>query len=231
MNKIFFIAISLLFFSCSDENDLPEILESLSIADLSSKWTFNELDDIKSIEFNESNSFIVVSEIDQEQEVDYGTYEIQDKNIILDGYGVLEDYLINGREIKFTLKRNNQEDLGLEGDRQEDIIVSTESLDYLFRTWNLVSVGGNSVEGTDDAAHVFISKAGTYFVKVLNVEDADFLSYWNWKNLDDSIFCFSHFGETDCSDDKNQSQIMELNSSDWIFNDIDRDEINVLEAL
>ena len=225
MKKFLIFTFTLIIFSCSDQNDST----SINIEELVGKWSIDDAE-IKSIEFNISETYIVVKEVNNSEEFQYGDFDIVDDSIILEGFGQINDVRLNNRNISLTLSENNQE-ISLDGRKRDETILSNSSNNDLFKTWSLVLIDGQPILNEDYDLHFFISQSETYFVTFLNEPDNSFLSNWNWKSMAENLLCYSHDGETDCEGTENQVKILELTSSRLVMDDIEAGEIYTLEAL
>ena len=225
MKKIILLGFALSLLSCSDKEESTEF----QVEQLFAKWELTD-NSVTSVEFNKSMTYILVTNINGEEDTEYGNYTVSNNNVSLEGDGQLNDILINNNQIEFTLVKDNQE-LEISGIKKEERILSNSSTASLFKTWNLVLENGEPVIGTSEETHVFISMAETYFVASPNNSSDNFMSYWNWKNIDDEIFCYSHSGPTDCDDDDNLVNIIKLTETELIIEDVDLDDIFTLEAL
>lgn len=206
-----FILIMALTTSCEkDERGAKEILEIESII---GKWTVNGTSAFESFEFNKSGNYIVVKNSTEkstnDQRILFGTYEIIDNyTIILSDFGSLKITRINDTSMDFSvsLPGSQYNEMMLSALKQKEM-ESTTRTELLCRTWKLVSLNGENVEGTGDELTVLFSKAGTYFV-TWHDGDSD-LRHWKWKNATEKEIFYS-WGEPVVWDEERKAEIIEL---------------------
>jgi hypothetical protein len=97
---------------------------------------------------------------------------------------------------------------------KSDEIPNSAKTALLCRTWNLITVNGESVAGTDMELTVLFSAAGTYFVSFANPADQNDggLARWTWKDNTQQSFCYSWDGEPTC-DGTNEVEVAELTAT------------------
>jgi len=218
--KLIFVAIFTLtiIISCEkDENNPKETLEKETI---SAKWIVDGTSDYESFEFNKSGNYIVVeittTKSTNDQIVLFGTYEIIDnKTVVLPDFGTIKISEINDNSISFSilLTRNPNNEIIINASRQEEMESSTRT-DLLCRTWEMVTVNGEDVAGTDMELTVLFSAAGTYFVSYTNPEDENDggLAQWKWKDEAETKLLYS-WDEIPVWDEADIVEISELTSN------------------
>jgi len=202
--------------SCEkDENNPKETLDKETI---SAKWIVDGTSDYESFEFNKSGNYIVVknttTKSTNDQIVLFGTYQIIDnKTIVLSDFGTIKISEINDNSISFSilLTRNPNNEIIINASRQEEMESSTRT-DLLCRTWEMVTVNGEDVAGTDKELTVLFSAAGTYFVSFANPEDENDggLAQWKWKDEAETKLLYS-WDEVPVWDETDIVEIAELN--------------------
>ncbi len=187
--------------ACSkDENDPIEILEKTTI---SAKWNVGNSSEYKSFEFNESGNYIIVKNNNSKaksannqlnQIVLFGTYEINDKTIILSDFGTLIVSEVNEMLISFSIQlaSNSDSEIIINASKQEEMDSTVKTV-MLCRTWEMASINGKSVIGTEYGLSVLFSNAGTYFVERANLEDENDggLANWKWSDNTETKFLYS----------------------------------------
>lgn len=175
-----------------DENDPKETLEKATI---SAKWNISNSSDYDSFEFNESGNYIVVknttTKSTNDQIILFGTYKIIDnKTIVLSDFGTLIVSKIDENSIIFSIKltSNPNNEIIINASKQEEM-ESTTKTELLCRTWELVSINGENVAGTEDGGTILFSKAGTYLVTWSDGESG--LAQWKWKDETETQFFYS----------------------------------------
>lgn len=69
---------------------------------------------------------------------------------------------------------------------------SSSNTDMLCKTWDLVTMNGEPVDGTDMELTVLFSRAGTYFVNYANDGyDEARVAQWKWKNTEETELYYS----------------------------------------
>lgn len=200
-----------------DEND-PKENEPKGILDkatISAKWNVNNFNDYYSFEFNESGNYIVVknttTESTNDQIILFGTYKIIDsKTIVLSDFGTLILSKIDENSISFSIKltSNSNSEIIISASKQEEMGSSTKT-DLLSRTWEVISINGEIVAGTEDEIIVMFSKAGTYLVWA---DDGGGLAQWKWKNEAETQFLYS-WDEVPVWEGEDYVEIIELTNS------------------
>lgn len=204
--------------SCNkDEDTTGDQLEKETI---SAKWIVDGTGAYVSFEFNESGNYLVVKnsakKSTSEVIVLFGTYEIIDKKtIVLSDFGKIVITEINDNAISFSiyLDSNPNTKILINATKQEEMNKSTKT-ELLCRTWEMVTIDGEPVAGTDMELTVLFSAAGTYFVSYANpTEDGDGgLALWAWKDANENILCYSWEGELTCNGD-NEVVVAELTAT------------------
>lgn len=179
--------------SCKKDEKKPATLKKETI---SAKWIVSGTSDYKSFEFNKSGNYIVVKSITTNDEIVlFGTYKITDNTTIaLSDFGTLKISEINTTKISFSFKLTNNPDneINIIATKQEEMQSSTRT-DLLCRTWEMVTINGENVVGTDMELTVLFSSAGTYFVSFANPEDENDggLAQWKWKDETETKLLYS----------------------------------------
>lgn len=200
-----------------DENDPKETLEKSTI---SAKWIVSNSSDYDSFEFNENGNYIVVknttTKSTNDEVVLFGTYEITDnKTIVLSDFGTLNISKIDEDSISFSIEltNNSNNEITIDASKQEEM-ESTTKTDLLCRTWEMVTVNGEPVAGTDMELTILFSKAGTYFVSFADPEDENDggLAQWKWKNESETQLLYS-WEEDPVWEEESHVEIPELTST------------------
>ncbi len=208
-------------FSCKKKENEQS---TLSKETLSAKWIVDDASVFASFEFNKSGNYIVVvnsaAKSGKGQIVLFGTYEIIDsKTIILSDLGTISITEIGKNSIRFSIVLDSSpgDEIIITATKSDEIPNSARTA-LLCRTWDLISVNGVSVAGTDMELTVLFSAAGTYFVSFANPSDLGDggLAWWTWKDNTQQSFCYSWDGEPTC-DGTNEVEIAELTSSEAII--------------
>lgn len=196
-----------------DENDSKETLEKSTI---SAKWNVSNSSDYDSFEFNASGNYIVVknstTKSTNDQTILFGTYEIIDnKTIVLSDFGTLILSKIDEASISFSIKLTSSpnNEIIINASKQEEMENSTKT-ELLCRTWELISINGENVAGTENEGTVLFSKAGTYLVTSSNGQSG--LAQWKWKDATETKFLYS-WEETPVWAEENFVEIIELTNS------------------
>jgi hypothetical protein len=226
MKKYNLLILVLIFLSCSKSNE--NIL--LGKDNIIGKWTVSNQSKYKSVEFNTSRNYIILIEEDQIEEIKFGEYEIINDEIRLDNFGVIDGVNFNNNQISFLIKNPDGESIQISALKKLDLVQFTSLNIDLCKTWNLVLKNDMPVIGTENELYTFISESGTYFFYKSMINES-FLSNWNWKDINEMKFCYSHDGETLCEEDENIVQIMQLTENELIALDIVEEDIYVFEAL
>jgi hypothetical protein len=199
-------------YSCKKD----EQKDTLSKETISAKWVVGGTTDYDSFEFNKSGNYIVVknttTKSTNDQIILFGTYEIIDnKTIVLSDFGTLILSKIDENSISFSIKltSNPNNEIIINASKQEEM-GSTTKTELLCRTWELVSLNGENVVGTEDEGTVLFSKAGTYLVTWYNGESG--LAQWKWKDATEIKLLYS-WEETPVWAEANFVEIIELTNS------------------
>jgi len=221
--KQILVAIFVLTFivACNkDDNDPKGNLEKTTI---SAKWIVSNSSEYSSFEFNESGNYIVVKNTTTKstngQIFLFGTYEITDnKTIVLSDFGTLTLSEIDENSIDFSIKltSNPNNEITINASKQEEM-ESTARTDLLCRTWEMVTINGEPVVGTEMELTVLFSKAGTYFVSYPDNDEGG-LAQWKWKNEAETQLLYS-WDEVPVWEDADHVEIPELTSTKLIVID------------
>jgi len=235
LKQILFAILVLTFFTAcnKDKNDPKETLEKATI---SAKWNVDNSSEYESFEFNENGNYIVVknttTKSTNDQIILFGTYEIFDnKTIVLSDFGTLILSKVDENSISFSIKltSNPNNEITINASKQEEM-ESTTRTDLLCRTWEMITVNGESVVGTHMELTVLFSKAGTYFVSYANPEDENDggIAQWKWKNEAETQFLYS-WDEFPIWEDEDYAEIPELTSTKLKI--IDAEDIYILQPI
>jgi hypothetical protein len=203
-------------YSCKKD----EQKDILSKETISAKWVVNGTSDYKSFEFNKSGNYIVVKSATTKSTNDvivlFGTYDIIDKTtIVLSDFGTLKISEINDNSITFSFKltSNPDNEINIIATKQKEMQNSTKT-ELLCRTWEMVTVNGEDVVGTDMELTVLFSSAGTYFVSYAIPEDGNDggLAQWKWKDETETKLLYS-WDEIPVWDEEDYVEIPELTSN------------------
>jgi hypothetical protein len=197
---IILLLLLLSIFSCK-KDDLTLTKETLS-----AKWNNSEAGIYESFEFNESGNYIIVRNDSTAKGyvkiILFGTYEIIDKTVVLSDFGTLTVSSLGNSSIGFSyaLDTNPAYILPYTGTRQTEISTSTKTA-MLCKTWEMYTVNGKQVVGTNYDLTILFSKAGSYFVSFVNplTESDGGLSQWTWKDTTELKICYSWTGVPTCS--------------------------------
>jgi hypothetical protein len=183
--------------SCSkDENEVKEPLKKESI---SAKWLVNGTTDYESFEFNKSGNYIIVKNTSMKstdnQNILFGTYEnIDNTTIVLSDFGTIKISEINEDLISFSIQLVNspENEIIINASKQAEMENTTKT-ELLCRTWEMATVNGENVTGTEYELSVLFSQAGTYFVEFANPEEDDDggLAHWKWQDETETKFQYS----------------------------------------
>ncbi len=231
-------ALTLITACNKDENETEKTLVKETI---SAKWLVNGTSDYESFEFNKSGNYIVVknnsTKSTNDQIILFGTYEIIDNiTIVLSDFGTIKISDIDENLIRFSIQLTNSPDneIIINASKQEEMENTTKT-ELLCRTWEMVTVNGEDVTGTEYELSVLFSQAGTYFVEFVNPEEEDDggLAHWKWKDETETKFLYS-WDTPAVWEDENVVEIIELNENTLEilekFNDEDEeDELYVLK--
>jgi hypothetical protein len=218
--KQILVAILVLTSIISCEKDENEPNDILKMETISAKWIVDGTSDYVSFEFNESGNYIVVenttTKSTNEQIVLFGTYEIiDDKTIVLSDFGTINISEIQENTISFSILLNSDpnNEIVIHASKQEEMENTTKT-ELLCRTWEMVTIDGEDVAGTDMELTVLFSAAGTYFVSYAIAEDgsAGGLAQWKWKNEIETQLLYS-WAEVPVWDEASYVEILELTSN------------------
>lgn len=204
--------------SCTkDENKPNKPLEKETI---SAKWIVGGTSVYESFEFNKSGNYIVVKNATTKSEsgqiVLFGTYVIVDETTItLSNFGTLKISTLNDNSLSFSIQLtgNPANTIVITATKQNEMATTTRT-DLLCKTWEMVTLNGESVVGTDMELTVLFSKAGTYlvtFVIPLEENSGD-LAQWKWKNVAETELLYS-WDEVPVWSEANSVQIPELTAT------------------
>jgi len=226
-----FIGATLVTSCSSDDSQENEIDKTqITVDNISGKWLTNNAEGLQSIEFNESMSYILV-ELDGflDTESYFGTYSINNNSeIVLGDLGVLSSIDLSENTLDFVYETSDGDIASFKTNGVVETISSSLKSEWLSKTWNLISVDDELVEGTDDALHVLFSQVGTYYVDFIN-DNYDFNSQWMWQNDTEQVICYSHSGSPDCIADENEVIIVEVTDTKLVMSE--DDVIFVMEPL
>ncbi|MEI7523488.1 MAG: hypothetical protein WCJ95_04115 [Mariniphaga sp.] len=202
------------FWSCSKHDDSNS--GTLTQATVSAKWVISGTGiGYRSFEFNKSGNYIVVADDGTKstaaQIVLFGTYQITDnQTIVLSDLGTLKMSSISSSSFSFTFTPLNDASGKISLTSVKAAITATSAkTDLLCRTWSLVTLGGESVAGTENELTVLFSNAGTYYVNRINIPEDSGLAQWGWKDNTQSTLCYSWEGAPTC-DGTNEVLITEV---------------------
>ncbi len=216
--KQFLVAILVLTFivACSKDDNDPNV--NLDKNKISTKWLVSNSDDYDSFEFFENGTYIVIKESStleyNIQDVKHGTYEIIDNTLFLSDFGILSVSEIYNNFISFSIKpaNNPKEEITINAVKQKEM-ESTPRTDLLCRSWKLISVGGESVVGTDSEKTVLFSKSGTYFV--FDSEEISLIALWKWNDIAETQMLHS-WKKTPNWEEEEYVEIIELSNNKLI---------------
>lgn len=231
---VMFLLLSIL--SCKKEDKKNE--ETLKGETISAKWLVSGSNNVyESFEFNESGNYIVVknatTQSTENKIIFFGTYQIIDNiTIELSDFGTIKISSIDNDNISFsiTLQDDLNTKITINASKASEFESSTRT-DLLCRTWKLISIDGENVEGTEDELTVLFSKAGTYLVTWFDGESD--LAQWKWNGNNGLMLCYSWNGEPTCNgegDEEGQVQLLELNENLLKFEEV-VDGVNELYVL
>jgi len=194
-SKLILLAIFTLTIITSCKKDKNDLQTNLNKENISGKWDVNGTNDYESFEFNHSGNYIVVKDKKTKssngQSIQFGTYEIiDDKTVLLSDFGNITISEINDNSISFSIQLLNDpnNEITLNASKHDEM-ESTPRTELMCRTWELITMDGNPVEGTEYEATVLFSEAGTYFVTWYNGDVG--LSHWKWKDASETEFLYS----------------------------------------
>jgi hypothetical protein len=164
--------------------------DTLSVEKISAKWVIDGISIYKSFEFNKSGNYIVVKKASTDstskQFVLFGTYEITDKKtLVLSDFGKIKISEISDKSLSFSVSLITSPNIEVAITASKNAeIQSTTKTDLLCRTWEMVTINGKNVVGTDNDLSVLFSASGTYFVSFANPTDENHggLAQWKWKD-------------------------------------------------
>lgn len=239
LRQILTVILALTIFASCDKKDDNGSKGTLEKETISAKWLVDGLSDYESFEFNKSGNYIVVknttTKSTNSQIVLFGSYVIvDDKTITLSDFGTIAISEIDDNSISFSIKlsSNPGTEIIINASKEEEM-KSTTRTDLICKTWEMVSVNGEDVAGTEYELNVLFSQAGTYFVEFPNPEyEGDGgLAYWKWKDKTESKFLYS-WENPPVWDEEDEVEIIEL--TDKTLKILDRfddeeDELYVLK--
>lgn len=213
------VAIFALTMIISCEKNAIVSQDTLSVEKISAKWVIDGTSIYKSFEFNKSGNYIVVKKASTDstskQTILFGTYEITDnKTLVLSGFGKIKISEISDKSISLSvsLTTSPNTEIAIIASKQAEIQSSTKT-DLLCRTWEMVTVNGKTVVGTDKELSVLFSASGTYFVSLANPTDENDggLAQWKWKDDSQTKLLYS-WDEVPVWDRSNFVEILKLSS-------------------
>ncbi len=213
------VAILFLTSIISCKKDEPEPDFTLEMQTISAKWIVSGTSDFKSFEFNKSGNYIVVKKGTKSSETDqvlFGTYQITDnKTVVLKDFGILEVSTIEGETIRFNLAVNSDPGTKVSINASKSAVISNSTkTELLCRTWEMVSVNGEVVSGTEYELTVLFTNAGTYFVTLTNPDEESEggLAQWKWKDETETKFLYS-WEEYPVWEEEDEVEIIELSEN------------------
>ena len=218
----------------SCEEDEPK--DTLTKETISAKWVVTGSSNYESFEFNESSNYIIAENSAAKaavgQIVHYGVYQIiNNETINLVDFGTIKVTSLEEENFNFTLTLDNDpnNNINIEASKQADIASSSRT-DLLCRTWEMVTIDGESVAGTEMELNVLFSSAGTYFVEYFSPgsEGDGGLAQWQWKDEDEEWICYSWEGAPTCTGN-NEVELTELTSTSLTI--IEFEEVYVLQPV
>jgi len=201
--------------SCEkNENGTQDIL---SVEKISAKWIIDGTSIYKSFEFNKSGNYIIVKKASTDstskQSILFGTYEITDnKTLVLSDFGKIKISEINDKSLSFSvsLTTSPTTEVAITASKQAEI-QSTTKTDLLCRTWEMLTINGKTVVGTNQQLSVLFSASGTYFVSYANPTDENDggLAQWKWKDDSQTKLLYS-WNEVPVWDETHSVEISKL---------------------
>jgi len=191
------------FVSCSKDNDNSNTDTILNTETISAKWNVSGSSEYASFEFNKSGNYIIIrngmTRSTEEPTILFGTYQIVDNIITMSDFGRLtvSDVTQNSFSAKLVLNDKPNNEVDISATKQKEMEKSAKT-DLLCKTWELLTLNGESVKGTEYELTVLFSAAGTYFVE--RKDDGGGLSEWKWKDSNENNILYSwdnweYFGE------------------------------------
>lgn len=200
--------------SCDKGESDPK--KTLKKATISAKWHVDNSNEYESFEFNESGNYIAIkrttTKSTNDQAILFGTYEIIDNTtIVLSDFGTLTISEVNESSISFSIRFTGDPDneVIINASKQEEMATSTTT-ELLCRTWELISINGEDVEGTENETIALFSKAGTYLVTWPDGEND--IAQWKWKDEAETQFLYS-WEEDPVWEEEDYVEIIELSNS------------------
>lgn len=193
--------------------------DTLSVEKISAKWIIDDTSIYKSFEFNKSGNYIVVkrasSDSTSKQTILFGTYEITDnKTLVLSDFGKVKISEISDKSISLSvsLTTSPNTEIAIIASKQTEIQSSAKT-DLLCKTWELVTIDGKTVVGTENEGSVMFSASGTYFVSRTNSTDGNSggLAQWKWTDESQTKFFYS-WDEIPVWDNCDFAEILKLGS-------------------
>lgn len=194
MGILFLLTLAL---SCSKDDDKDKNEPDLTVTqeNIVGKWIVNNSSDFGFFEFTESGNYIValnpLKKSTEDYDIRFGEFEITgDATIVLAGLGSIE---ITGIDVEvlnfvFSFLENPEkvfELVSIKGPEIED----SETTDLLCRSWDLKSLNGENVDGTERDLTVVFSKAGTYLVSWSETNSG--IAQWQWKDDVENFILYS----------------------------------------
>lgn len=193
--------------------------DTLSVEKISAKWVITGTSIYKSFEFNKSGNYIVVKKASTDstskQTILFGTYEItDDKTLVLSDFGKIKISEISDKSISLSvsLTTSPNTEIAIIASKQAEI-QSSAKIDLLCRTWELVTLNGETVVGTENEGSVMYSASGTYFVSRTNPTGGNSggLAQWKWTDNSQTKFFYS-WDEIPVWDNSDFAEILKLSS-------------------
>ncbi len=203
-----FAIILIIVSSCKkdEKEETPPEPDPITIekSTISAKWEVETDSDYKTLEFNESGTYVVVkSSPDKDTKEDiilFGTYTIEGDQLVLSNFGRVLVKSISDEEMTFSIKLEEETEFGetLLAKKSEELPSSTNT-QLLCRTWRLVTLNGDTVTGTENELLMVFYQSGTYVVTYIENEELGGLAEWKWRDTEEDVMCYSWDGPPDCS--------------------------------
>lgn len=234
MKQILITFIVLLsIYSCKKDDNESKI--TLSKETISAKWKVNQAGTFVSFEFNKSGNYLIVknttSKSINSQIVLFGTYNIIDNNtMVLSDFGKIKVSQIEDTTINFSvvLDSNPNNEISIIASKQIEAQTSIKT-ELLCQTWQMVTINGDSVAGTEMELTVLFSAAGTYFVSYANPINGSYggLAQWRWKDANETKLLYS-WHETPIWEEESYVEIPEVSANKLIINE--QGDIYILQS-
>ena len=230
--------IASIFVSCNKDSD-TNTDTTLKAETISAKWNVSVASEYESFEFNKSGNYIIVkknmTKSTESQVILFGAYQISSNTITLSDFGKMTVSDITENSISFELVLNNKpnDEVIITATKQTEMDNSTKT-DLLCKTWELLTINGERVKGTEEELTVLFSRAGTYFVDLHDYEEGEEgrggLAEWKWKDKNESkiLYSWDNWG------DYGEVSIIELNKDKlviWEDYGVDGEDTFVLQPL